>query len=72
MQDHEVYTDFLLPTAKTRSLMTYLKLAAVKGWDLLKVDVDGACLCAPINDEQEVFMIQERDLTSMVVEGESQ
>jgi hypothetical protein len=35
--------------------MTCLKLAAVQGWDLLKLDVGGAFLCAPIGDE-EVFM----------------
>ena len=39
MQDRSVYTDYSSPTAKTRSVMTCLKLAAVRSWDLLKVDV---------------------------------
>jgi hypothetical protein len=35
MQDRTVYTDFSSPTAKTRSVRTCLKLAAVEDWDLL-------------------------------------
>jgi hypothetical protein len=44
-----------------------LKLAAVKGWDLLKLDVGGAFLCAPIGDGEQVFMSLERDLASKAV-----
>jgi hypothetical protein len=42
--------------------MTCLKIAAVKGWDLLKLDVGGAFLCAPIGDSEEVYMVLDRDL----------
>jgi len=42
MQDRTVYTDYWSPTAKTRSIMTCLKLAALKDWDMLKLDVGGA------------------------------
>ncbi len=34
MQDRSIYTDYSSPTAKSRSVMTCLKLAAVQGWDL--------------------------------------
>jgi hypothetical protein len=44
MQDRAIYNDYSSPTAKTRSVMTLLKLAAVKAWDLLKVDVGGGLL----------------------------
>jgi hypothetical protein len=37
--------------------MSCLKLAAVKGWDMLKVDVSGAFLCATIDQNEEVYMI---------------
>jgi hypothetical protein len=67
MQDRAIYSDFSSPTAKTRSVMTCLKLAAVKGWDLLKLDVGGAFLCAPIGDGEQVFMSLERDLASKAV-----
>jgi len=66
MQDRTVYTNYSAPTAKTRSVMTCLKLAAVKGWDLLKLDVGGAFLCAPIGEE-EVYMILDKDLANKVV-----
>jgi len=33
LQDCTIYTDFSLPTAKTRSVRTCFKLAAVQGWD---------------------------------------
>jgi hypothetical protein len=68
MQDRTVYTDYSSPTAKTRSVMTCLKLAAVKGWDLLKVDVGGAFLCAPINEDEEVFMTLDDAITYMATD----
>jgi hypothetical protein len=55
MQDRTVYTDFSSPTAKTRSAMTCLKLAAIKGWDLLKVDIGGAFLCADITRRRRLI-----------------
>jgi hypothetical protein len=68
MQDRTIYTDFSSPTAKTRSVMTCLKLAAVQGWDLLKVDVGGAFLCASIDDTEEVFMEIDEALSTMARE----
>ncbi len=68
MQDRNVYSDYSAPTAKTRSVMTCLKIAAVKGWDLLKLDVGGAFLCAPIGEE-EVYMSLDRELTEKAAEG---
>jgi hypothetical protein len=65
MQDRTIYTDYSSPTAKTRSVMTCLKLAAVQGWDLLKVDVGGAFLCASIDDSEEVFMQLDESLSTM-------
>jgi hypothetical protein len=68
MQDRTIYTDFLSPTAKTRSVMTCLKLAAVQGWDLLKVDVGGAFFCASIDDAEEVYMQLDEALSNMAQE----
>jgi len=68
MQDKTVYSDYSSPTAKTRSVMTCLKLAAVKQWDLLKLDIAGAFLCAPIDNEQEVFMSLGPELAEKAVE----
>jgi hypothetical protein len=68
MQDRTIYTNYSSPTAKTRSVMTCLKLAAVKGWDLLKLDIGGAFLCAPIDDGQEVFMSLGPELAEKAVE----
>jgi hypothetical protein len=68
MQDRTVYTNYSAPTAKTRFVMTCLKLVAVKGWDLLKLDVGGAFLCAPIGEDKEVFISLDRELASKAVE----
>jgi hypothetical protein len=68
MQDLTIYTDFSSPTAKTRSVMTCLKLAAVQGRDLLKVDVAGAFLCAFIDDAEEVYMQLDEGLSNMAQE----
>jgi len=68
MQDREVYNDYSSPTAKTRSIMTCLKLAAVKNWDLLELDVGGAFLCAPIDEGAEVFMFLDKGMTEMCVD----
>jgi len=68
MQDRIIYTDFSSPTANTRSVMTCLKLAAVQGRGLLKVDVGGAFLCASIDDEEEVFMQIDEGLSTMAQE----
>jgi hypothetical protein len=65
MQDRSIYTDYSSPTAKSRSVMTCLKLAAVQGWDLLKVDVGGVFLCALIDDSEEVFMQLDKSLSTM-------
>jgi len=46
-----------------------MKLAAVKGWDLLKLDVGGAFLCAPIGDGEEVYMSLDRELADKAVES---
>jgi hypothetical protein len=69
MHDHNVYSDYSSPTAKTRSVMTCLKIAAVKGWDLLKLDVGGAFLCAPIGDSEEVFMVLDKNLAERAVDS---
>jgi predicted heme/steroid binding protein len=66
MQDRTVYTNYSAPTAKTRSVMTCMKLAAVKG---LKLDVGGAFLCAPIGDGEEVYMSLDRELADKAVES---
>jgi len=68
MQDRTIYTNYSSPTAKTRSVMTCLKLAAAMEWDLLKVDVGGAFLCAPIDKNEEVFMLLDESLASMAAE----
>jgi hypothetical protein len=68
MQDRTISTNYSSPTAKTRSVMTCLKLAAAMEWDLLKVDVGGAFLCAPIDKNEEVFMLLDESLASMAAE----
>jgi len=67
MQDRTVYMDYSSPTAKTRSIMACLKLAALKDWGMLKLDIGGAFLCAPINDE-EVFMFLDEGMSGMCVQ----
>ncbi len=68
MQDRTVYSDYSSHTAKTKSVMTCLKLAAVRNWDLLKLDIGGAFLCAPIDEEQEVYMSLGPELAEKAVE----
>jgi hypothetical protein len=68
MQNRTVYFDYSSPTAKTRSAMTCLKLTAVKGWDLLKLDVGGAFLCAPSNEDEEVCMFLDEVMSRMCME----
>jgi hypothetical protein len=68
MQDRTIYIDYSSPTAKTRSVMACLKLAADRGWDLLKVDVGGTFLCASIDDNEEVFRQLDKNLASMAKE----
>jgi hypothetical protein len=41
MQHRTVNTDFSSPTAKKRSVMTCIKLVALKKWEMLKVDIGG-------------------------------
>jgi hypothetical protein len=65
MQDRSLYHDYSSPTAKTKSVMTCLELAAVKGWDMLKLDIRGAFLCDNIDDSKEVFMILDKKLSEM-------
>jgi hypothetical protein len=65
MQDRTVYCDHSSPTTKTRSVMTCLKLAARHNWDLLKLDVGGAFLCADMDESEEVFMVLDRQLSQM-------
>jgi hypothetical protein len=66
-QDRTLYSDYLLPTAKTRSVMTCLKLAAVKDWKCMKVDISGAFLCAKIDKAEEVFLQLDCQMTDMVI-----
>jgi hypothetical protein len=65
MQDRSVYHDYSSPTAKTKLVMTCLELAALKGWDMLKLDIRGAFLCDNIDDSKEVFMILDKKLSEM-------
>jgi hypothetical protein len=48
-QDRTLYSDYSSPTAKTRSIMTCLKIAAVKKFECVKVDIGGAFLCVKID-----------------------
>lgn len=68
MQDQAVYSDCSSPTAKTKSIMTCLKLAAVKNWNMLKLDVGGAFLCANMDEDEEVFMVLDKQLSGMCVD----
>lgn len=68
MQDRTIYTDFSSPTAKMSSVMTCLKLAAVEKWDLLKLAVSGAFLCADMGEDEEVFMFLDNTMSSMSTE----
>jgi len=45
--------------------MTCLKLAARHNWDLLKLDVGGAFLCATMDESEEVFMVLDKQLSQM-------
>jgi hypothetical protein len=67
IQDRLLYSDYSSSTAKTCSVMTCLKLAAVKNWKCAKVDVSGAFLCAKINEKEEVFLQLDRQMTDMVI-----
>ena len=69
MQDCTVYSDHSSPTAKTKSVMTCLKLAARHNWDLLKLDVGGAFLCANMDESEEVFMVLVYNFPRCVVNG---
>jgi hypothetical protein len=68
MQDRTVYHDFSSPTAKTKSVMTCLKLAAVHNWDMLKLDIGGAFLWADMTDSEEVYMLLDQQLSEMCSE----
>jgi hypothetical protein len=68
MQDRTIYTNYSSPTATTRSVMTCLKLAAAMEWDLLKVDVGGGFLCAPIDENEEIYMLLDESLASMAAD----
>jgi len=68
MQDRTVYPDHSSPTVKTKSVMTCLKLAVVKGWGLTKIDIAGAYLCADIGENDEVFMLLDKTLSSLCEE----
>jgi hypothetical protein len=65
MQDHTVYHDFSSLTAKTK---TCLKLAVVHNWDMLKLDIRGAFLCADMTDSEEVYMLLDQQLSEMCSE----
>jgi hypothetical protein len=65
MQDRTVYHDFSSLTAKTKSVMTCLKLAAVHNWDMLKLDISGAFLCADMTESEEVYMLLDQQLSEM-------
>lgn len=66
-QDRSLYSDYSSPTAKTRSVITCLKLAAVKKWECMKVDIGGAFLCAKINENEEVFLQLDQKMTELAV-----
>jgi len=68
MQDRSVYSNYSSPTTKTHSVMMCLKIAAIKKWDLLKLDVRGAFLCASINEDKEVYMFLDTILTGLAIE----
>jgi hypothetical protein len=40
-------------------------LAAIKGWDLLKLDVGGTFLCAKIDEQEEVYMILGKTMSEL-------
>jgi hypothetical protein len=65
MQDRTVYHDYSSPTAKTKSVMTCLKLAAVHNWNMLKLDIGGAFLCADMTESEEVYMLSDQQLSRM-------
>jgi hypothetical protein len=65
-QDRTLYSDYSSPTAKTRLVMTCLKIAAMKDWKCAKADVSGAYLCAKIDENEEVFLLLDRQMTCMV------
>jgi hypothetical protein len=62
MQDRPAYTNHSSLTVKTRSVMTCLKLAVVKKWEITKIDIGGAYLCASMNDDK-VFMMLDKSMT---------
>ena len=66
-QDRSLYSDYSSPTAKTRLVITCLKLAAVKNWDCMKVDMGGAFLCAKIDEHEELFLQLDRKMTELAV-----
>jgi hypothetical protein len=65
-QDRSIYTDHSSPTVKTSSVMMCLKIAATRGWKFMKVAVGGAFLCADIDNTEEVFLLLDRDIASLV------
>ena len=65
-QDRTIYQDTYSPTAAVRSLMTILKIAAIEERKMMKIDVTGAYLCAPIDDTKEVFMDINKDVAQLV------
>jgi hypothetical protein len=64
-QDRSLYQYFLSPTARTRSVITCLKIAAMKGWGHLKVNIGGAFLCAKIDESEEVFLQLDKKMHEM-------
>jgi hypothetical protein len=66
-QDRSLYSDYSSPTAKTRSVITCLKLAVIKNWDCMKVDIGGAFLCTKIEEHEEVFLQLDRKMTELAV-----
>jgi hypothetical protein len=47
--------------------MTCPKITAVKQFECLKVDIGGAFLCANIDEEKEVFLQLDHQMTDMVI-----
>jgi len=65
-QDRTIYQDTYSPTAAVRSLITMLKIAAIEERMMMKIDVTGAYLCAPIDDTEEVIMEISKDVAQLV------
>ncbi len=46
-------------------MITCLKLAAVMGWELMKVDIGWCILCTDIDEDEEVHMLLVKMMSEM-------